>query len=148
MSSFDPLGLRPDDPLEKHRREAEAFERKCAQAREEMKREEQRNLRAWTAKSTWNELEQRLGALERAHGRTRENLVEVAQAAEHAIGSLADERFELPREQREEIRELKTHVAKLTAQVAELREQRAGFQFAREREEGDLPKVLPRRDLN
>jgi DNA repair exonuclease SbcCD ATPase subunit len=153
MSSPGPVGpLLSSEPLEKYRREAEERERVWAQAREKREREERRELRAAVSNEKWPELEQRLAALERAHQTTRESVLDVAQAAEAAIDNLWDQPAALPRETKEEIRELKIEVAKLTAQVSELREHKANFQFARERDSGeqnsDLPKFLPRRDLN
>ena len=65
-----------------------------------------------------------------------------------------DHRVELSREQKDEIRGLKTEVARLAALTAELQDQRAAFQFARERQKtdeqdrSDLPESPPRRELN
>jgi hypothetical protein len=42
MNSFDPLGLRPNDPLERWRDFHEKQEREFAEARRERKQEEQR----------------------------------------------------------------------------------------------------------
>jgi hypothetical protein len=49
--------------------------------------------------------------------------------------------MDLSHEQRDEIRELKIEVAKLGATCAELREQRAEFRFAREKDALPPPKL-------
>jgi hypothetical protein len=154
VSSFDPLGVRANDPLEKWRQDAEEWERKCALAREEMKREEQRALHAKVSNEAWSALEQRLAAIEQSHSELQANVVEAWRATGDAISALTDHRVELSRDQKDEIRELKIEVAKLATLAAELREQKATFQFAREREktgeqdQSDLPSFLPRRELN
>jgi hypothetical protein len=72
--------------------------------------------------------------------------LELARVTGYAVEKVADQRVELSREQREEIRELKIEVAKLGSTLAELREERTrGFQFAREKGLIDLPDFLPRR---
>jgi hypothetical protein len=76
------------------------------------------------------------------------NLAGFARATREAVDSLADQRVDLSREQREEIRDLKIEVAKVSSTLAELREQRAKgtFQFAREKDDaGWLPNPLPLR---
>jgi hypothetical protein len=157
MSSFDPLGLRPNDPLERYREDAERREREFARARRQREREERRAAEAAAANEAVQlraKLEGRIAALEVAHKELRADLLEVARATREAVEQLADQRMDLSREQREEIRELKVEVAKLGSTLTELREQRAKdqFQFAREKDAGeieDLPNPLPlRRDLN
>jgi hypothetical protein len=59
-----------------------------------------------------------------------------------------DQRVELSREQREELRDLRAEVAKLHSVLSELQAERAkGFQFACEQKDAvaDLPNFLPPR---
>jgi hypothetical protein len=73
------------------------------------------------------------------------------RAVRRGFDVLADQRVDLSREQREELRDLKAEVAKLHSILTELREERAkGFQFAREKDVvADLPDFLaPRRVVN
>ena len=72
-------------------------------------------------------------------------MLEGARATRYAIEVLADQRVELSREQREELRDLKTEVAKLGSTLAELRGG-TDFRFAREKDAAaDLPNFLPQR---
>jgi hypothetical protein len=80
-------------------------------------------------------------------------LAELARATAEGINNLVDQRVDVSREQRDEIRELRIEVAKLGSTLAELREQRAKgtFRFARERDDEvtELPNPLPpRRAIN
>jgi hypothetical protein len=97
-----------------------------------------------------NAFEQRIANLESANACLEEQLLDIIRATRMAIDALSDQRMELSREQREELRELKTEVAKLGSTLAELRGGDS-FKFARERHDQvvDLPNFLPpRRDLN
>jgi hypothetical protein len=88
MSSFDPLGLRPDDPLEKWRTDAEQRERDVAHAREEQKRREQRACDARAANETWSAFEQRLAAVEQSHNELRADAADITRATADAINTL------------------------------------------------------------
>jgi hypothetical protein len=157
MSRFDPLGIRPDDPLEKWRRDAEEFERKRAFGREEMKREEQRasNAAGWRAEIA--------AAVSAEHERMIEIVGQVLG------GALDSERTEITRELAAKTSAFEVAIAKAEAKIAKLElriaeldlalhkrvppdpGQRAAFRFAREREqtdEQDLPRFLPKRELN
>src|SRR5262245_14305800 len=114
MSSFDPLGLRPDDPLERWRDFHEKREKERAQARREREQEAQRRadaLAADEATQLRNALEARIAALEERNTNLEQSLVDVCRAVRGAIDNLADQRMDLSREQREELRELRIEVA-------------------------------------
>ena len=151
MSKSDPLGLRPDDPLERWRADAERREQAFAPRRREREQQRAAEAVATSAAQLRQEVERRLAALEAAHADLRAALVVAMRATADGINGLADQRMDLSREQRNELRELKIEVARLGSMLAEVREQRVkGFQFAREREDEvtDLPKSLPGRAVN
>jgi hypothetical protein len=150
MNHQGPVGpLLSSEPMERYRREAEERDRTRARALEEKERQERRELRAAVSNEKWSELEQRLVALEQSHHSLQKDFLDIAGATEAAIGNLWDQPAALPRETKDEIREMKIEIARLSAQVSELRENKANFQFARERDGLDqLPKFLPRRDMN
>jgi hypothetical protein len=77
--------------------------------------------------------------------------VEIARATSEAIDTLADQRVDLSRDQREELRDLKVEVAKLASVTTELQKADSTFRFAREKagEPEELPNPLAgRRELN
>jgi hypothetical protein len=92
-------------------------------------------------------IERRLSALEADHVELSDAVAGIGKGCAEAIDTLVDQRIELSREQREEIRELKIEVAKLSSLVSELREKTAPFRFAREKEAEPLD-VPPNRELN
>src|SRR5262245_4175173 len=115
MSSYDPLGLRPNDPLEKWRDFHEKREKERAQARREREQEAQRAANAIAADEATQALEARVAALEEGNTNLEQNLVDVCRAVRGAIDNLADQREDLSRE---ELRELKIEVAKLGSTMA------------------------------
>jgi hypothetical protein len=142
--------LRPDDPLQRYRDDAQRQEEAFAEARR--KAEEEECQRRETAASREAGLlrsafEVRITALEQDNAELWANLVEGARSTVGAIERVAEQRVELSREQREELRDLKIEVAKLGSILTELREAK-GFQFAREKGPIDLPDFLPRRLVN
>ncbi len=152
MSSFDPLGLRPNDPLERWRDDAEKQEREFAEARRERKQEEQRRadeIAANEAAQLRYALEARLAALEERHAGLEGDVLDVVRATTYGFNAIADQPIEPSAQQREELRDLKAEVAKLHSMLTELREERAkGFQFAREKDVvADLPNFLPQRRI-
>jgi hypothetical protein len=152
MSSFDPLGLRPNDPLEQWRDFHEKQEREFAQARRERKQEEQHRADAIAANEAAQlryALEARLAALEERHAHLEADVLDLARATSYGFNAIADQHIEPSAQEREELRDLKTEVAKLHSILTELREERAkGFQFAREKDAvADLPNFLPQRRI-
>jgi DNA anti-recombination protein RmuC len=149
-SSTDPLGARPDDPLEKWRAAAEQREREFAHERAKEKREEQRavNTRAANeAAQIRNAFERRLAAVEQSNQELHENFGEMARALAETLDLLIDKIVALLNKPRDEVRELQTEIANLRTALAEARGQKAEFRFARERESSaeDLPDFLPRK---
>jgi hypothetical protein len=129
MSRFDPLGLRPDDPLEKWRDFHEKQEERFAEERrkeQEEERQQQEAAAAYEATLLRNAFEARIAALEQRTDDLEINSLEGARATRQAVEVLADEHVELSREQREELRELKNEVAKQGSTLTELREERLG----------------------
>jgi hypothetical protein len=63
MSSFDPLGLRPDDPLERYRESAEKQEREFSAARRARAREERREQESATVEQLRTEMQLELRAI-------------------------------------------------------------------------------------
>src|SRR5262245_29584226 len=97
MSSFDPLGLRPNDPLEKWRDAVEKQEREFAQARRQREEEQRRHAEAAAANEAARlreAFDQRLAALEARNADLETWLVDVARATAHAFNELADQRVD------------------------------------------------------
>ena len=133
MSSFDRLGLRPNDPLERWRDAAEKQEREFAQAQRERKQEEQcraDEISASEAAQLRYVLEARLAALEARNAELESNVADAMRAVRYGFDTLADQRVDLTRQQREE--------------------RAKGFQFAREKDVvANLPDFLgPRQVVN
>jgi len=151
-SDTDPLGLRPNDRMQKWRDDAQRREEGAAEAKrqeEEEARRRQQAAAAYEAGLLRNAFEVRIADLEKQIANLWANLIEGARATVDAIDRVAEQRVDLSREQREEIRDLKTEVAKLHSTLTEMREERAkGFQFAREKDVvADLPNFLPQRRI-
>jgi hypothetical protein len=146
MSSFDPLKLRPNDPLEQYRDEAERQEAARERERRREEREQQRAAEAAAANEAYvlrQQFEGRVAALEGENRELRENIIDLARATMDAFETITDICEKL--DQRDEVSKLKAAVAK------KLREREAEFRFAREKdaEMVDSPNPLPpRRDLN
>jgi hypothetical protein len=146
------------DSLEKYRADAEKQEREFAAARARREREQQREQRRTTEIAAANEagrlrleFEHRLAAPERGHRDLCENVVEITRAVSETFDTLADQRMDLSQATREELRDLKIEVSKLSSLTTELRKTEGGFQFAREKTGGieDLPNPLAaRKELN
>jgi hypothetical protein len=141
--------------LEQWRADAERRDQESARERETRKREQQHAFEARAANEAAQlrrAFEQRLAAAEQAICETATDLLDFARATREAVDALSDQRVDLSREQRDEIRDLKVEVAKLGSALAEMREEKAkgAFQFARDKtgidDSPDPP--LPRRDLN
>jgi hypothetical protein len=151
-ADYRDLQLADPDGLRKWREDAEHQEQEFARECREREQERQRAAEATEAReaaSVRAQFEARLVAVEQANRELYADLAGIARATREAIESLADERVDLSREQRDEIHELKIEVAKLGSTLAELREQQAKgtFRFAREREDEvtELPNPLPPR---
>jgi hypothetical protein len=159
MSSFDPLKLRPNDPLEKYRDAAERQEREFERQR---RREEHRERRAALAdekaarqllEARLAASEARLAALEEANRELTANLVELAQATTQAVDTFEGICEKI--DQRNEVQKLKDiMVEKLRAYEAEAKER---FRFAREKESEalnshgeitDVPSFLSPKQVN
>jgi len=149
-SKTDPLGLRQHDPVQRWKDAAQRQQEEFAEARrkeEEELRRRQEAAAAYEASLLRNALEARIAALEQRNADLETDLMEVARATNRAVEALADQRVELSREQREELRDLKIEVAKLGSTQAELRVG-TDFRFAREKDVVDLPSFLPPRRVN
>jgi hypothetical protein len=151
-SKTDPLGLRQHDPLQRWRDDAQRREEEVAEARckeEEEARGRQEAAAAYEAGLLRNAHEARIAALEQKNAALEADLLELAHVFRDAIERVADQRVDLSREQREELRDLKTEVAKLGSTLAELRGG-TDFRFAREKDAvADLLDFLaPRRVVN
>jgi hypothetical protein len=86
MSSFDPLGLRPNDPLERWRDDAERQEREFAQARRERERKE-RQKEQTAVDRLWVEMRRELASIRSELDRRFDVQVE---AVGEAIGEYSD----------------------------------------------------------
>jgi hypothetical protein len=129
------------------RREAEFAEARRKEAEEARARQEA--AVAYEAGLLRNAHEARIAELEQRHADLEANVLEFGRTILHAVERVADERVDLSRDQREEIRDLKAEVAKLGSTLAELRGG-SDFRFAREKDAvADLPDFLaPRRVVN
>jgi hypothetical protein len=136
--------------LDRWRMEMDQLEQGRAQARQQRKQEQERREQDLARAGATDQivaLRAELTALQAEHESLRTSVVDTLNATANAFGTLVDER----REQRAEIEELKTTIAKLGS--TELHGRKEGFQFARERDGGaevaDLPSFLPpRRTVN
>jgi hypothetical protein len=149
MSKFDPLGLRKNDPLERHRDAMERQEQEFAAARRERQRQERQEQRRSVEAAEREQLRSELHA-ELAKLAERREID--SQAVGEAIAATADElvlRFE---EHAARMRSsiLDAFDARCTALEAQLkavegRAAKADFRFARERDAGeviDMPNPL------
>ena len=135
MSSFDPLGLRPNDPLERWRDDAERRERDLARARRE--REERRTAEANDCARLRVEFE--AWRAKQAEDR-RQEMTAVGEFIDECIEKLID-RFE-EQSQRSRNALMDAVEARFTALEMQLKtvesRARGQFQFARERDADDL----------
>jgi hypothetical protein len=83
MSSFDPLGIRPDDPLERYRDAAEKQEREFAAARRARARETRREQESATVEQLRTEMQLELRAI-------RQQAAVQAEAVGEALGAHGD----------------------------------------------------------
>jgi hypothetical protein len=151
MSSFDPLGLRPNDPLERWRDDAERREREVARERERCKRQEGRMAKASGSTQLRAEF-----ATWRAKQAERERIV--LEAIGEEIAKFSDElieRFErhIDRMRGAMLDAVETRFTALEAQIKAVESRAKGtFEFAREKKAAeieDMPNPLPsRRELN
>ena len=150
MSSFDPLGLRPNDPLERWRDDAERREREVARAREHREREECRAAKAAESAQLRAEF-----ATWRAKQAERERIV--LEVIGEEIAKFADQLIERSEQHTTRMRNammdaIETRFTALEVQIKAVESRAKGtFQFARERETGeieDIPNPLPLRRVN
>jgi hypothetical protein len=137
FSSKDPLGMRQHDPIEKWRAEAEQREREFTEARRQREA-----AAAANETGPWRRhFEAKLAALEQTLRAQGEELVDLAQAMATAceafekMGDCLDAGREV---QREEIRSLRTEIARLTARVSETAKAEA-YKFARDKNDDNGP---------
>jgi hypothetical protein len=145
-SKTDPLELRQQDPLTRWRDKVQRREEEFAQARREREQEDQRRVDARASHEAGllrNAHEARIADLERQVATLTTDMLAIGSALLDAVKRVAEERMDLAREQREEIRDLKVEVAKLSSTLAEGRVK--DFAFAREKDSADLPTFLPMR---
>jgi hypothetical protein len=137
----DPLGLRQNDRGLRWRDNAQKFEEECAAERRRREREDQQRradaIAAHEAGLLRDAHEARIAALEKQLADLEANFLEVGVSLLHAIERVSDERVDLARDQREELRGLQGEVAKLTSMLDELR-RGTDFKFARESSKGEV----------
>jgi uncharacterized phage infection (PIP) family protein YhgE len=143
----DPQGL------QRWREDAERRDQEFARERrlQEMNEERaQRRAAANEAAVLRTAFEQRLTKLEAGLQELQISFVDVMRAINNALNDLANQRMDLSAEQRDEIRQLKQEVAKLGSTFNALRDERANFKFAREKDNAavELPDFLSSRRNN
>jgi hypothetical protein len=143
---FDALGF-PLNSVQRWAADADEKDREIAAETARRRAHERAQVEAEAAQQR-AAFEPRVAELEAEVAHLQQAVVDVTRVTTDLIEDLTEQRGNLAKAERDELRDLKVEVAKLTSVMTELRGSADGFKFAREKEAlTDLPAFLPpRRD--